>query len=203
MVGRRCAVKSCERDKVDKDGQLRYFRFPNPKTTSVDTIWRWKLACGRVEILNIDADTLYRNYRICSLHFNPQDVNNRLSHNAVPIYHIGKVRMEVGTFLNPAFFADEDVKPDINECAKNIRTPMLSIATQTYLTSYANKRDAECQANPLTSSAEIQTARKLLTDLPRERKLRAKLTENKREILRLKKENRWLNQKIKILKNRG
>ncbi|XP_029342022.1 52 kDa repressor of the inhibitor of the protein kinase-like [Acyrthosiphon pisum] len=79
-----CAVKFCN-SKMSLTKKISYFRFPSDQLRCK----QWMGNCHTVHLLNKDPAILYKNYRVCCVHFednmflNPSS-RNRLTMNAVP-----------------------------------------------------------------------------------------------------------------------
>lgn len=86
--GMKCSVKKCPSLFFNSACKgVRFFRFPNPKQKL--RVMQWKLACGREDIMDLDPAVLYRNHRVCSLHFESDLTRNfKLNCNAIPTLNL-------------------------------------------------------------------------------------------------------------------
>ncbi|CAI6345824.1 unnamed protein product [Macrosiphum euphorbiae] len=71
MGGVRCAAKGCK-NCMKNDNHYMYHRFPSMKDRCIE----WLKACGRHDLLNTPVESIYRNFRICSVHFEPKMYSN-------------------------------------------------------------------------------------------------------------------------------
>ncbi|CAI6350137.1 unnamed protein product [Macrosiphum euphorbiae] len=86
-----CAVKFFD-NKMSLTKNISYFRFPSDPLRCK----QWMEKCQTEHLLKKDATILYKNYRVCGVHFedkmflNPNS-RNRLTMNAVPTIFSGKI----------------------------------------------------------------------------------------------------------------
>ncbi|CAL1681151.1 unnamed protein product [Lasius platythorax] len=82
--GNCCAFTMCS-NIGGRTENISFFRFPK----DIERSKLWVEACGRQDLMKKTSEELYKNYRVCALHFSQKmflnDLQNRLQSNAVPI----------------------------------------------------------------------------------------------------------------------
>lgn len=64
----------------------------------------WIKCCGRLDLMNKSSDEMYKNYRLCQIHFDDKcflnDLKNKLQSNACPNIFIATENQNEKTLLD-------------------------------------------------------------------------------------------------------
>ncbi|KAL4113523.1 hypothetical protein QTP88_017135 [Uroleucon formosanum] len=160
-MGVRCAAKGCK-NCMKNDNHYMYHRFPSMKDRCIE----WLKACGRHDLLNTPVESVYRNFRICSVHFEPKMYSNPEKTRLLPQ-------------AMPTLFINTHVTQEIDVIDEN------SLATT------ADR--STCSTVSTTSS---QTIQKLSVNTPRKKKLKTEVSLLKAKCAKLEKQVETLSLKV-------
>ncbi|KAE9529736.1 hypothetical protein AGLY_011832 [Aphis glycines] len=205
-----CAVKFCN-NKMSQTKNISYFRFPSDQLRCK----QWIENCHTVNLLKKDPAILYKNYRVCGVHFednmflNPSS-RNRLTMNAVP------------TIFTDIFYEREKEKKLVEKKEKEIgeekvmqefetQIAMASCSSPSHSLSYSDNVPDNVYTNVSdvsscssvssklqvsTSGSSSQTPLYLTNRTPRNLKLQNKLQSKNKEIKDMKKQINAITQQL-------
>lgn len=188
-----------------RNAGIKFFRFPkNPEMSRL-----WVKVCNR--IIDRTPEELYKNYRVCSAHFNENmylnDLKTRLLPQAIPILQTTSNSKNTNSDTNiisqaenTGFELDFHEEPEINTNELLYKQMELvesnSVDATMLMTSDEHNFRKEVDSSEiLTINKQVQTPKKLSHDTPRKNKL-------KRKIILLQRENRKLKEQLKSAMNK-